>query len=228
MLDGLRRSWQLTAAQLVADLRHHAGGFPPHRHHQPDCPDPDQPCFRRVFLVVAPHGGDDGQRALGSGVGIATAVVSALVGAVGFAFQTSVMGLLYMDLRMRKEGLDIALLRLLESGTEADGVPGRGIAPERNAGRPAPRRLAAHPYGPPPGYGPPRLRPAPGLLARAPGRRMSRPALFEAASAVGAALHWPAGRTPAEPPVEPDRQEAGGGPPRNCPNPCTRTRNRTG
>ncbi len=37
---------------------------------------------------------------------------------------------------------------------------------------------------------------------------MSRPALSEAASAVGTVLHSAAGRTPAEPPVEPDRQEA--------------------
>lgn len=80
--------------------------------------------------VLAPHGGDDGQRALAVGVGIAAIIVAALVGAVAYAFQTSVMGLLYMDLRMRKEGLDLALQRQLESGHDADGVPGRGVAPE--------------------------------------------------------------------------------------------------
>jgi hypothetical protein len=59
--------------------------------------------------------------------GVATAVVSAAVGAVAFAFQTSVMALLYMDLRMRSDGLDIALLRLLETGNDDGGIPGRGV-----------------------------------------------------------------------------------------------------
>ncbi|WP_258802676.1 hypothetical protein [Pseudarthrobacter sp. NS4] len=52
--------------------------------------------------------------------------MSALIGALGYAFQTSVMALIYMDLRMRKDGLDITLLRLLESGADPHGVPGRG------------------------------------------------------------------------------------------------------
>jgi hypothetical protein len=70
-------------------------------------------------------------------VGVATAVVSAAVGAVAFAFQTSVMALLYMDLRMRNDGLDIALLRLLETGNDDGGIPGRGVpvySPGRNSG----------------------------------------------------------------------------------------------
>ena len=37
------------------------------------------------------------------------------------------MALLYMDLRMRKDGLDIALLRLLETGADDGGIPGRGV-----------------------------------------------------------------------------------------------------
>jgi hypothetical protein len=60
-------------------------------------------------------------------VAVATVIVSATVGAVGFAFQTSVMALLYMDLRMRNDGLDIALLRLLETGNDDGGIPGRGV-----------------------------------------------------------------------------------------------------
>ncbi|WP_395404765.1 hypothetical protein ACHMXB_09630 [Arthrobacter sp. UC242_113] len=72
-------------------------------------------------------------------VGVATAIVSAAVGAVAFAFQTSVMALLYMDLRMRNDGLDIALLRLLETGHDDGGIPGRGVpvySPGRNGGGP--------------------------------------------------------------------------------------------
>jgi hypothetical protein len=56
---------------------------------------------------------------------LAAVLASAVVGALAYAFQTSVMALLYMDLRMRQDGLDITLLRLLETGAEPDGVPGR-------------------------------------------------------------------------------------------------------
>ncbi|CAN7420113.1 glycerophosphoryl diester phosphodiesterase membrane domain-containing protein [Arthrobacter sp. LjRoot78] len=177
VLDGLRRSWQLTRhnwwrifgivlvislligiiSQIVlVPLGIASGG---------------------LSSVIAPHGDDDGQRALDAGLGVAAIIVTAVVGAVGYAFQTSVMGLLYFDLRMRKEGLDLALQRQLEAGNDADGVPGRGVAPEANsAGRPpsgiwpqppyGPSPYAQPPYGPspynppqsygpPPGYNPP-------------------------------------------------------------------------
>jgi hypothetical protein len=77
--------------------------------------------------VVSPHGGADQAVAAAVGIAVVTAIVTALVGGVGYAFQTAVMALLYLDLRMRKDGLDIALLRLMESGADPDGVPGRGI-----------------------------------------------------------------------------------------------------
>ncbi|MCU1517735.1 MAG: hypothetical protein JWQ75_2456 [Pseudarthrobacter sp.] len=77
--------------------------------------------------VVSPHGGLEQAVPVAVAMAVVTAVITALVGAVGYAFQTSVMALLYLDLRMRKDGLDISLLRLLESGADPDGVPGRGI-----------------------------------------------------------------------------------------------------
>jgi hypothetical protein len=86
-------------------------------------------------------------------VGVATAVVSAAVGAVAFAFQTSVMALLYMDLRMRNDGLDIALLRLLETGNDDGGIPGRGVpvySPGRNSGPSRPGAYQPGPYQPGP------------------------------------------------------------------------------
>ncbi|WP_411373739.1 hypothetical protein ACLH0K_11535 [Arthrobacter sp. MPF02] len=82
-----------------------------------------------LTTVATPHAGSEQTAAVAVAVGVATAVLGALVGALGYAFQTSVMALLYMDLRMRKDGLDINLLRLLESGADPDGVPGRGAAP---------------------------------------------------------------------------------------------------
>lgn len=97
--------------------------------------------------VVSPHGGAEQAITVAVVAGVATAIVGAMVGAVGFAFQTSVMALLYLDLRMRRDGLDIALLRLLESGEDPDGVPGRGI-PVYRAG---PGQNPGPPYGAPPG-----------------------------------------------------------------------------
>ncbi|MFE4542170.1 hypothetical protein [Arthrobacter sp. NPDC056727] len=88
-------------------------------------------------LLTAVAGPQDlaGQAAaLQAVVVVVTAVVSAAVGAVAFAFQTSVMALLYMDLRMRNDGLDIALLRLLEAGNDDGGIPGRGV-PVYSSGR---------------------------------------------------------------------------------------------
>ncbi|WP_332760592.1 hypothetical protein [Pseudarthrobacter sp.] len=97
--------------------------------------------------VVSPHGGSDQAMTAAVVAGVATAVVTAVVAAAGFAFQTSVMALLYLDLRMRRDGLDIALLRLLESGADPDGVPGRGV-PVYRAG---PGQNPLPPYGAPPG-----------------------------------------------------------------------------
>jgi hypothetical protein len=84
------------------------------------------PTFLSGFL--SPHAGSEQDITVAVAVGVATAVIGALVGAVGYAFQTSVMALIYMDLRMRKDGLDITLLRQLESGADPDGIPGRSVA----------------------------------------------------------------------------------------------------
>jgi len=145
-LAGLRRSWELTRANwwrilgitlvvgiLVAVVTQvvliPAGMLP-----------------AVLSRVVSPHGGSGQQASLAVATGIVTAVLGALVGAVGYAFQTSVMALLYMDLRMRQDGLDIALLRQLETGSDPDGIPGRGLRPGGTLPYPG--------YGPGPGASP--------------------------------------------------------------------------
>jgi hypothetical protein len=142
-IDGLRRSWQLTRANwwrvlgitLVVAIM--VGVIA----QVVTIPVSLLPAF--YTSVVSPHGGTDQAIAAAVVVAVITAIVTALVGAVGYAFQTAVMALLYLDLRMRKDGLDIALLRLMESGADPDGVPGRGIpvhgwpaqgGPSNNAG----------------------------------------------------------------------------------------------
>ncbi|MFQ4147169.1 hypothetical protein AAGW05_00490 [Arthrobacter sp. LAPM80] len=54
-------------------------------------------------------------------------LVGALVGAVTLAFQTGVMALIYVDLRMRRDGFDIALLKESESGKDDGGIPGSPV-----------------------------------------------------------------------------------------------------
>ncbi|WP_207343830.1 hypothetical protein [Arthrobacter sp. E3] len=51
-------------------------------------------------------------------------VVGAIVGAVTLAFQAGVMALIYVDLRMRRDGFDIALLKESETGKDDGGIPG--------------------------------------------------------------------------------------------------------
>jgi hypothetical protein len=102
---------------------------------------------------LSPHGGAEEATAVNVGLIIASAVVGGLVGAVGYAFQTSVMALLYLDLRMRKDGLDLVLIRSLESGEDPDGVPGRGVT-VYPASRPGyPGVWPQPPGGTPPMYG---------------------------------------------------------------------------
>lgn len=53
-------------------------------------------------------------------------VVSGLLGAVALAFESGVLALIYVDLRMRKEGFDVVLMKEHETGSNPDGIPGRG------------------------------------------------------------------------------------------------------
>lgn len=70
--------------------------------------------------------------ALQSYVGNLTAVmtiVSAVAAGLGFAYQCGVSSLLYTDLRIRREGFDLTLLREFEFESGADsGIPGRTAA----------------------------------------------------------------------------------------------------
>lgn len=68
---------------------------------------------------------------------IISTFIGALVGAVTLAFQTGVMALIYVDLRMRRDGFDVTLLKEAESGKDDGGIPGRGAAvPAAAAGSP--------------------------------------------------------------------------------------------
>ena len=78
--------------------------------------------------TVFAQSGEGGSQAVRILVTVAGTVVTALVAAVGFAFQTSTVALVYLDLRMRKDGLDLSLQRQLETGSDPEGVPGRNPA----------------------------------------------------------------------------------------------------
>lgn len=147
-VDGLRRSWQLTrgnwwrvlgitlvVAIMVGIIAQVV-----------TIPVSLLPMF--YTSVVSPHGGADQAVAAAVAIAVVTAIVTALVGGVGYAFQTAVMALLYLDLRMRKDGLDIALLRQMESGADPDGVPGRGIQVHGQPGQGGPATNAGPAYRP--------------------------------------------------------------------------------
>ncbi|MFB9715094.1 DUF7847 domain-containing protein [Arthrobacter methylotrophus] len=78
-----------------------------------------------MTAVFSPHASAQQAATTTTVLLVVSLLVGALIGAVGLAFQTSVAALIYMDLRMRRDGLDVELLRLLETGEEPDGVPGR-------------------------------------------------------------------------------------------------------
>ncbi|MEO8221578.1 MAG: hypothetical protein ABI563_12425 [Specibacter sp.] len=85
-------------------------------------------------------------------------VIGALVGAVTLAFQTGVMALIYVDLRMRRDGFDITLLKESESGKDDGGIPGVVVSANAAPGSPAPGAPRANtqdggPYPPPGNYG---------------------------------------------------------------------------
>jgi hypothetical protein len=77
-----------------------------------------------VGSVVSPHPDFASMSSALLVTTIISTIVSTLVGSVTFAFQTSVSALIYMDLRMRRDGLDVELMRMMESGADPDGVPG--------------------------------------------------------------------------------------------------------
>jgi hypothetical protein len=125
VLDALRRSWQLTkynwwrifGMTLVVSIMISIIGQV--------VLIPFSLATGGIAAVILPHGGAEQLSAMAIIMTVAGVAVGALVGAVGFAFQTSVMALIYLDLRMRHDGLDVELLRLAETGADANGIPGR-------------------------------------------------------------------------------------------------------
>lgn len=79
-----------------------------------------------------------------------SAVVGAIVGAVTLAFQAGVTALIYVDLRMRRDGFDITLLRQSETGKDDGGIPGSavpgGLVPGASATDARATGAPSHPY----------------------------------------------------------------------------------
>ena len=57
------------------------------------------------------------------GVNGMSAIVGAIVGAIGSVVQSAALGLIYIDLRMRKEGLDLELVRFVEARQTGQELP---------------------------------------------------------------------------------------------------------
>lgn len=79
------------------------------------------------FLVPLMFGTEPNPEQTANAILIAQGIaglIGALVGAVTLAFQTGVMALIYVDLRMRRDGFDIELLKETENGQDDGGIPG--------------------------------------------------------------------------------------------------------
>ncbi len=73
------------------------------------------------------------------GLNVITTVVSAIIGAVMAVVQSSAVALIYLDLRMRKEGLDLQLIRFVEARQAGvDGLSDPYQPAEPAAATPAP------------------------------------------------------------------------------------------
>ncbi len=90
--------------------------------------------FSVIFAMLTPllSVGDDVTVSLIVGVGsyLLLMVVSLVVTAITLVVQSATAGLLYLDLRIRKEGLDLELQRFVEARQSGDRSVGDPLAPE--------------------------------------------------------------------------------------------------
>ncbi|MEV7604654.1 hypothetical protein AB0N65_04360 [Paenarthrobacter sp. NPDC089322] len=103
-----------------------------------------------IGAVVTPHPDPETITSTMVVTTVISMVIGALVGSVTFAFQTSVSALIYMDLRMRRDGLDVEFMRLMETGADPEGIPGSQAPAQGNTWPPS----AGHAPGTPPGSWP--------------------------------------------------------------------------
>ena len=135
VLASLRRSWRLTAANwwrtfgillltsLIAGVITSVVATP---------------VSLLAGLLAGSVAGDDPSAYLNL-VLPATLLVTNVFAAVAYAFQSSVTSLLYVDLRIRREGFDVALLREQENPRpDPDAVPGAGPVSAGPGSRPQP------------------------------------------------------------------------------------------
>ncbi|MEO8529208.1 MAG: hypothetical protein ABI435_09025, partial [Pseudolysinimonas sp.] len=86
-----------------------------------------------VFPLLFPNGGTQADSAIYDTVStVVTTMVATVIGAFGLVLQSGVGALLYLDARMRREGLDLALARYVDDRQRgvkvADPFPGGGAA----------------------------------------------------------------------------------------------------
>jgi hypothetical protein len=67
---------------------------------------------------------------------VISSIVTAIVGAIGSVIQTAAVALLYIDLRMRKEGLDLELVRFVEGRQTGQELPDPYLPPAQQPAQP--------------------------------------------------------------------------------------------
>ena len=93
-----------------------------------------------VFAPTSISSGGVGTEVLLSqlSVNVVSSIVTAIVGAIGSVIQTAAVSLLYIDLRMRKEGLDLELVRFVEGRQTGQDVRDPYLPPVQQPAPPAP------------------------------------------------------------------------------------------
>jgi hypothetical protein len=69
-------------------------------------------------------------------VNVLASIVTAIVGAIGSVIQNAAVALLYLDLRMRKEGLDLELVRFVEARQTGQELPDPYLPPAQRPAAP--------------------------------------------------------------------------------------------
>lgn len=178
--------------------------------------------------IISPTGEPDAESMIGFLIGsLATQMLTLIVQAIALVVESTAAALIYIDCRMRHEGLDLDLLQYVEQrDAGVSDLPDPYLAgigrelPPRPAyayppGYPAPGGVAppygAPQYGPPPGYAPGGSAPGyppPGYAPAAPPPGGSAPGAAGAPGMPPQAYTPPSGEAPRQP-AERERPESG-------------------
>jgi hypothetical protein len=75
--------------------------------------------FQLIVTLLLPNGGTDFLLTYFAVFFLVSGLIGVIIGSIGLVAQSSAMALIYLDIRMRKEGLDLELMHFVESKNSA-------------------------------------------------------------------------------------------------------------